>query len=259
MTSTKNGPLWGAAADAWAKFQEPTCAPVYREVFARMSVGAGTDYADLGCGAGLAAEIAAARGARVSGLDAAEALVAIACRRVPAGDFCVGELEHVPFADGSFDLVTGFNSFQYAGDPGRALLEAKLVARAGAYVVEMVWGPPQGMQAASLLAALRPLLPPPLPGTPGPFALSDEQALRGLATNAGLAVEDLFLVDSPWRYASLEDGLQGLGSSGVAARAAAFAGREAVDAAHEAALRPFRQTDGSFMVGAAFLCLVARA
>ncbi len=32
-----------------------------------------------------------------------------------------GDAEALPFEDGSFDLVTGFNSFQYAGDPAQAL------------------------------------------------------------------------------------------------------------------------------------------
>jgi SAM-dependent methyltransferase len=145
----------------------------------------------------MASQIAAERGARVSGLDAAGNLLAIARERVPDGDLHVGELESLPFADHSFDLVTGFNSFQFAGNPGVALAEARRVAKPGAYVVIVTWGRPEGMEAASLLAALRPLLPPPPPGAPGPFALSDENALRAFATAAGLDPAEVFDVDSP--------------------------------------------------------------
>ena len=79
----------------------------------------------------MAASIAAARGAAVSGFDAAEAMLAIARERVPAGDFRVADLEAMPFSDASFDVVTGFNAFQFAGDPVRALSEARRVARPG--------------------------------------------------------------------------------------------------------------------------------
>jgi hypothetical protein len=40
------------------------------------------------------------------------------------------------------------------------------------------------MEAASLVAALRPLMLPPTPGAPGPFALSDESGLRRFAAES---------------------------------------------------------------------------
>ena len=258
-TAAANGKLWGAAADDWAEIQEGTCLPVYESVFERVNLQPGAAYLDAGCGAGLAAQIAAGRGALVSGLDAAEALLAIARARVPQGDFRAGELESLPFEDDSFDLVTGFNSFQYAGSPGSALSEARRVAKRGGTVVVMTWGTPEGMEAASLVAALRPLMPAPPVGAPGPFALSEEGALRGFAEAAGLVPVELFDVDSPWVYADLATALRGLRSSGVAARAAANASVDAVDAAHAKALGPFQQADGSFRVGATFRCLVSRA
>ncbi len=79
--------------------------------------GPARDYLDVGCGSGLAAQIAARRGAEVSGIDAADALLEIARARTPKGTFERGDLESLPFADKTFDVVTGFNSFQYAGNP----------------------------------------------------------------------------------------------------------------------------------------------
>jgi ubiquinone/menaquinone biosynthesis C-methylase UbiE len=52
-------------------------------------------------------------------------MLAIARTRVPDGDFHVGELESLPFPDGTFDLVTGFNAFQYAANPVAALADAR--------------------------------------------------------------------------------------------------------------------------------------
>lgn len=207
----------------------------------------------------MAAQIAATRGAHVSGFDAAEALLAIARERVPDGEFRLADLEDVPFDDASFDVVTGFNSFQFAGDPVRALSEARRIVRPDGKVVIMTWGRPEGMEAAAIVAALRPLLPPPPPGAPGPFALSDEAKLREFAEAAGLKPDVVVDVDSPWAYPDEATALRGLGSSGVAARAAGLAGRDAVDAAHRLAMAPFRQPDGSFRIGATCRFLVATA
>ncbi len=254
-----NGPLWGSAARDWAEIQEGQFRAGYEAALAACGVGPGTDYLDAGCGAGMAAALAAARGARVAGFDAAGALLEIARERTPQGDFRLADLEDVPFAEGSFDVVTGFNAFQFAADPVRALAEARRVARPGGAVVVMTWGDPEGMEAAAIVGALRPLLPVPPPGAPGPFALSDEGRLRGLAQAAGLVPERVVDVDSPWSYPDAATALRGLGSSGVAARARALAGAGAVDAAHAAALAPFHQPDGSLRIGARCRFLVARA
>jgi ubiquinone/menaquinone biosynthesis C-methylase UbiE len=258
-TAETNGALWGARARDWANIQEGQCRPVYEVVLEQLSVGSGTALLDAGCGAGMAAQMATARGAQVTGFDAAEPLLAIARERVPTATFGQGDLETLPFADASFDVVTGFNSFQYAGNPVKALAEARRVTKPGGAVAIMTWGPPEGMPAAALVAALRPLLPPPPPGAPGPFALSNEEALRGFAAAAGLMPESVFDVQSPWQYATLEEGIRALGSSGVAARARNNSGDEAVDGAHAEALSGFRQPDGSYCVPAVFRCLIARA
>jgi SAM-dependent methyltransferase len=258
-TSGINGPLWSAAADDWAQIQEGQFRRGYEAVLDHCGVGPRLDYLDAGCGSGMAASLAAARGAKVHGFDAAEAMLAIARERVPAGDFRVADLEAVPFADNSFDVVTGFNAFQFAGDPVRALSEARRVARRGGRVVVMTWGDPEGMEAASIVGALRPLMPPPPPGAAGPFALSDKGRLRAFAEAAGLVAEDVVDVQSDWFYPDEATAVRGVGSSGVAARAKVLIGAEAVDAAHRAALAPFQQADGSFRIGASCRFLVARA
>src|SRR5580692_4590908 len=258
-TGAVNGALWGARAADWSVIQEGQCRPVYEAVLDRLKVGPGMAYLDAGCGAGMAARMAQERGAKVSGLDASEPLLAIARERVPAGQFIAGDLEELPFADATFDAVMGFNSFQYAGDSTAALRDARRVTKPGGVVAIVTWGPPEGMPAAALVAALRPLLPPPPPGAPGPFALSNEEALRGFADSAGLKPESVFDVQSPFQYASLDDGVRGLGSSGVAARARNASSDEAVDRAHTEALGAFRQPDGSYHIPAVFRCLIARA
>jgi SAM-dependent methyltransferase len=257
-TSGPNAQLWGARAQDWADIQEGTVRPVYEAVLERTDVKTGTRYLDVGCGAGMAAQIAASRGATVSGIDAADALLAIARTRTPNADFQQGDLEELPFADEAFDLVTGFNSFQYAGNPLVALSEARRVTTPDGAVVVMTWGNPKGMAAASLVSALRPLMPTPPPGAPGPFALSDEAALRRFASDAGLEPVDIFDVESPFIYSDEASAVRGLNSSGVAARAMENTREEAVTEAHKKAIAPYRQPDGSYRIDASFRCLLAR-
>lgn len=257
-TSEINGRLWGARARDWADSQEGTVRPVFEAVLERTGVGSETRYLDIGCGAGMAAQIAAARGAEVTGIDAADALLEIARSRTPEASFQQGDIEDLPFEDQTFDVVTGFNSFQYAGNAVVALTEARRVAKAGGSVVIMTWGAPEGMEAAAVVAALGPLLPPPPPGAPGPFALSDETALRQFATRAALEPVEVFDVASPFIYADEATAMRGLNSSGVAARAMENTSEQAVTEAHAKAIAPFRQSDGSYRIEASFRCLLAR-
>ncbi|HTM46443.1 MAG TPA: methyltransferase domain-containing protein [Polyangiaceae bacterium] len=257
-TSQTHGRLWGERARDWADFQEGTVRPVFETVLSRTHVGAGTKYLDVGCGSGMVAEMAAARGANVSGVDAAEAMLAIARSRVPAGEFCQGDLEELPFADETFDVVTGFNSFQYAGNPVAALREAGRVVKKGGWVVVMTFGNPQGMEVVALLTALKPLLPPPPAGAPGPFALSDENVLRNFAADAGLTPVEVFDVDSPWIYADETSALRGLTSTGNAIRAMEQIDEQVVIQAYLKALAQFRQADGSYRASAWFRCLLAQ-
>lgn len=258
QSSPINGRLWGARASDWANIQEGTVKAVYHAVLERTGVGPDTRYLDTGCGAGGAVELAAARGAQVSGIDAADTLLAIARERTPKGEFHVGDLEALPFDEAVFDVVTGFNSFQYAANPAVALGEARRVTKAEGVIVVMTWGVPEGMQAATLVAALRPLLPPPPPGAPGPFALSDEATLRAFAASAGLTPIEVFDVDSPWAYPDETTAVRGLNSSGISTRAMEYSGEEAVTEAHRQALASFRLADGSYRIGASYRCLLAR-
>ena len=257
-TGEINGRLWGARARDWADLTECNSRDLYEAVFDRAGLKAGWAYCDAGCGSGLATQIAASRGARVFGLDAAANLLAIARERLPDGEFLLGDLEELPFPNATFELVTGFNSFQYAGNPGIALREAARVTKPGGRVVIVTWGEPEGMEAAALLAALRPLVPPPPPDAPGPFALSEKSVLRDFAADAGLEPLEVFDVDSPLQYVDLPTALRGLSAAGVTVKVIESSSEDAVHKAFTEVLTPFRQPDGSYRIIATFRCLIAR-
>lgn len=251
------GRLWSRRAEDWAAVQEATALPLYEAALVRLDIGSDTRLLDVACGAGLFAQMASQRGASVSGVDAAPALVSIAERRVPAGDFHVGEMEALPFDDGVFDVVTGFNAFQYAERPVRALAEAARVLRRGGSVFIATWGRGEDSDAMAYIAAVNSVLPPSPPG-PGPFALSEGESLRAIAAETGLTLGAIVDVDVPFIYPNLDAALRGMLSAGPAVRAISVAGEERVRAAVTRAIAPYRLSSGGYRLENRFRYVIAK-
>jgi SAM-dependent methyltransferase len=255
------GDLWSARARDYAEIQEPTFRPLYECVRDHPELQNATSVLDVGCGPGLGAQTLAKKIARVSGIDASPAFVEFARTRVPGGDFRVGEMEALPHADESFDVVTGFNSFQYAATPINALREARRVTRPAGIIVIAVWGLPESYDAAGHLKALGPLMPPPPPGVspPGPFALSEEGKLRSFAVEAGLAPLTVLDVPCPWNYPDVETALRGMLSAGPVERAIRASSFEKVREAILGSIAPYRTATGGYLLNNTFRYLIARA
>ena len=255
-TAKAQGELWGTRAQDWADVQERVALPLYEAVLDNLRLDNGTTVLDIGCGSGIYCEMAARRGARVSGLDASLSLVDIARKRVPEGDFRTGEMEELPYADRAFDVVTGFSSFQFAADPRIALREASRVSTSGAVVIA-VFGNPDESESTAFVKAMGALVPPPPPGAPGPFALSADGALESLALQAGLMPGHLEEVACPWVYRDDEEALRGLLSSGPAIRAMHFRGEEVVRSAILRALAPYKASGGGYHLTSSYRYLIA--
>jgi SAM-dependent methyltransferase len=204
------GPLFGAHAQDWAETWEGPAgwgSPVYRHVLDRAMIGSGTTVLDCGCGAGRFTRMAEDRGASVAGIDAAEQLIAIAAERTPEGDFRTGDLEALPWPDDSFDVATGFSSFQFADDKVRALGEARRVSRDLVAVVIPTRVPESGI--ASVFAPLFPLFPSEVLATmkdSGMFALSEPGMLDALLSAVRLMVRDDEEIECPVIFNQTKDG-----------------------------------------------------
>jgi len=255
-SSAVQAALWGAAAEEWASLMEPQGRALFDAVLAHGRFIPGAEVLDVGCGSGLFARLIAARECHVTGFDAAEPLLAIARRSTPAVSFHRGDMETLPFADERFDIVTGINAFQYAADPRHALVEARRVAKRGAQIFVATCGPPQACEAAAFLAALKPLLPLP-PGAPGPFALSDEAALRSLVASAALTPVSVADVDVTWQFGDLDTALAAMLSAGPPVLAIQASGRERVRATLQQAIAPFRLATGAYRLENRFRYLLA--
>lgn len=252
------GPLWGARPDDWA-LSEDQQIPSYEAALARVGLEQGQLVLDVGCGAGAFLRLLSERGARPFGLDASEALVELARRRVPEADIRVGEMEALPYDDDTFDLVTGFTSFFFANDIVVALREAGRVAKPGAPIVIQVWGPHERRDLEAMMAIAHPYLPsrpadaPPEPEYWRPGVLED------VATSAGLTPGEAF--DLTWAYEYPDE--ETLGRAMMApAGIAALVGperEEEVRAAIVEGLAPYRTPEGGYRLENEFHFLIARA
>jgi SAM-dependent methyltransferase len=187
-----------------------------------------------------------------------EPLTVPARKRIPGARIEIGDVQFLPFEDESFDVVTGYNSFQYAADPHAALLEARRVLRPDGRLLVATWGRADQCETGAVLGAVGGLLPPPPPGTPGPFALAEDGALETLLDSAGFDTEEVFDVDTPYCYPDEATFVRALGSAGPCVKAARTVGDEKLAAVMVEAGAPYRQDDGSYRFENVFRLAIAR-
>jgi SAM-dependent methyltransferase len=257
-SSDVQGKLWGAASSDWIE-NERFGIPLYDAVFDAVQLSDGRQMLDLGCGAGLALQMASDRGAIVAGIDASEGLLAVARGRLPDVDLRQGDLETLPYDVHSFDLVTSFNAIQFAADPAAALSEAKRVLTTNGQFAMVTWGDYERCDIRWVFAEIGPLLPPPPPGAEGPFALSAPGRLESLVASAGLSPVDSGDVAAPFTFPDLEAALRIQMSAGPLQRCVQVAGEEATRQALTRAFAHALQGDGSYRLENEFRYLVASA
>jgi SAM-dependent methyltransferase len=252
-SAASEGPEWSSRAEAWAEWWPALAAPARDAVAAAAAIGPGTRVLDVGCGSGEFCALAAELGAQVSGIDAAEGMVAIARRRLPRADLRVGPMEALPWPEHAFDVVTAFNSLQFAADFVTALREA---GRVGGRVVICNWGRHEQLELLRVSGTLGELLPPEPDSPPGP-AVGEPGVLEELARAAGLAPAAAGEVDTPYEVRDLATPERALIEGAGFLPAIAHAGERRVHEAIAAAAAPFRRRDGSYRFENRFRYLIA--
>ena len=224
-------------AATYHDFFTPITALAIQPLLDAAGVGAGSNLIDIATGPGSVAAKARTLGAACIGVDLSPEMIALARLSHPGIDFRVGEVEHLPFADGTFDaLVCNFGLGHFPW-PEAALAECRRTLKAGGRMAFSWWDQPDRQRIQGLfreaIAEVGAAPPPDVPAGHSNLRFSDTAEFRRLLVGAGLddvRVEDhgatyaIADVDTLWRG--------GLGSFAVTASAIS---RQ--DAATQAAIR----------------------
>ncbi|MFI6251193.1 class I SAM-dependent methyltransferase [Streptomyces sp. NPDC051016] len=269
--STPRVNLWARARD-WSEIQERMLVPLYETVHERLEVGPATRLLGLRCGSGLALLMAATRGAAVTGVDSSPERLALARERLlpdPApGARSRGAARIVEGTPGdlagartpAYDLITAFDPIGcLAGDSeGLAglLAEATPLARHGAAVVLVGWGPPERCATSSVLRVAAKLADPLRSTNRWRPARRDD--LEEVAERAVLRIDGSGRVSCPFGYADADSAVRGLLSTGLFDAAIAATDQEQVGKELAEALHPHQRPDGTVWMANVFRYLVAR-
>jgi SAM-dependent methyltransferase len=147
------------------------------EFLDRLNIPAGATLLDVACGSGQLALIAARRGARVTGVDIAANSIQAARGRASAegidARFDEGDVEALPYADASFDVVASLYGAMFAPRPDLTASELLRVCRPGGTIAMGNWTP-QGFVGTMFKTFARFIAPS---GMPSPVLWGDERTV----------------------------------------------------------------------------------
>src|ERR671914_2306629 len=127
-----------------------TIRDIHAVVIERLDPQPGVKWLDLACGTGAAAELAAERGADVTGIDIAPALIETAKERAAERgldiDYRVGDAEQLELEDASFDVVSSTCGVMFAPDHQATARELTRVVKPGGRIGLANWTPGPGVQ-----------------------------------------------------------------------------------------------------------------
>jgi SAM-dependent methyltransferase len=217
---------WGRRAVDFATLSEPGNCREYVAMHQQLGVGPGDRLLDVACGAGLALELAAARGASCAGIDASPRLVAVARDRSPEADIQVGDMHGMPWPGGSFDVVTSFRGIW--GTTPDAVTEVRRVLAPGGRLGITVWGSVKESPGGWALAPFTLARPEQRAHQSAMVALGRPGAGEELLARSGFVDVERVEIPCVWEFADPEAYARAIASTGPAYESIQTAGEEAV-------------------------------
>jgi SAM-dependent methyltransferase len=179
---------WNEASEAYEKAMGPLTAQSAEATLDAAGVSHGCRVLDVCTGHGVLALAASKRGAKVSAIDFAEAMVAAARRNVPAAECLQCDAQDLLYSDDTFDAVVCGYGIIHVPEPNRALHEMRRVLRPGGRVAISVWERPSpnngfGLVMGAIKAHGR--LDVALPHGPDFFQFGDRDSLESALAQTG--------------------------------------------------------------------------
>jgi SAM-dependent methyltransferase len=187
--------LWdGRVGEKWAALQvslDAMLANCTAELKARAGSVSGRRVLDIGCGTGETCTIWLDGGAEVTGVDVSAPMLAVAAGRTGGKVTLIQADASVWIGDAPFDLAVSQFGLLFFSDPDAAFANIAANIRPGGRLLFTCWrAAAENQWVSTPLAAVQDLLPetpPPVPHSPGPFALADRDRLAGILGRAGFA------------------------------------------------------------------------
>jgi ubiquinone/menaquinone biosynthesis C-methylase UbiE len=265
---------WNGAAAGWAArraWTERHFAAVSEWFRSTGAWNRGSRVLDVACGGGYPALVAArdvGPSGHVLATDISEAMTAGTCEQAAlAGlrnlDCRAMDAEHLELGDHMFDAVTNAYGLMFCPDLHAALTEARRVLRPGGIAALVTW---DAMEQSPFFAAILPVaakhlsLESPPPDAPGPFRLSDPEALRTVLERSGLTGIRVERTTMTIEFGSAEEYVAVFADLAWRTRIAALTGEAAAQFTRAVAdaTRPFVR-DGRLRLAASSLCARATA
>jgi SAM-dependent methyltransferase len=133
---------WNRAATTYETSFATATTQFVPALLAAGGVRTGRAVLDVACGPGIVTAAAAATGARVTGVDFSEPMLAVARERHPALQFRYADAESLPLADAGYDAVVSNFGIHHVPRPALALREAHRVLRPGGALAFTIWAAP---------------------------------------------------------------------------------------------------------------------
>jgi SAM-dependent methyltransferase len=177
-------------AETYRDFFTPVTALAIKPLFDAIRLESGIDLLDVATGPGSVVAEAHRLGAKAVGVDLSPGMIDLATKSYPGLDFRVAEVEHLPFADRSFDAVVCNFGLGHLPCPEASVAECIRTLKPGGRIALSWWDDPSKQRIQGLfreaIAEIGIAPPPDVPEGYSMFRFADTDEFRRLLEGAGL-------------------------------------------------------------------------